>query len=117
MSQYYPFYDDPSGEELAEDAIDREIERLRYAVERLDEILTRTNASHLVACDVVDVFLSVCDLEIDDIERRCDGILGDAANRMSLEMHAGFSRNPTINETVKTVCGTYTFDGRRWKSD
>jgi hypothetical protein len=24
---------------------------------------------------------------------------------------------PTINETVKTVCGTYTFDGRRWKSD
>lgn len=84
---------------------------------RLDDILTRTNASYTAAYEVVYAFLCVCDIEIDDIERWCGGILGDAANRMSLEMHAGFSRNPTINETVKTVCGTYTFDGRRWKSD
>jgi hypothetical protein len=84
---------------------------------RLDDILTRTNVSYIAACEVVDAFLSIWDLEIDDIEHCCAGILGDAANRMALEMHAGFSRNPTINETVKTVCGTYTFDGRRWKSD
>lgn len=84
---------------------------------RLDAILTRTNASYIAACEVVDAFLSVCDLEIDDIERWCDGILGDAANRMNLEMHAGFPSNPTINETINTTCGAYTFDGRRWKSD
>lgn len=41
MSQYYPFYDDPSGEEPAEDAKDREIERLRYAVEKLEADVER----------------------------------------------------------------------------
>jgi hypothetical protein len=45
MSEYYPFYDDPSGEEPVEDARDREIERLRYAVKRLEEDVERIKAA------------------------------------------------------------------------
>jgi hypothetical protein len=106
-------YDVP--EEYDEEEIDAKLDSIALIL-RLDEILTRANASHPVACDVVDLFLSVGNLATDDIENHCDGILGDAANRMALEMHAGFSRNPATNETAKTACGTYTFDGRRWTS-
>jgi hypothetical protein len=46
MSQYYhEYYDDPSGEEPVEDARDREIERLRYAVKRLEEDVERIKAA------------------------------------------------------------------------